>query len=244
MAIIELLSWSGNRVLIPANSRSVLFPPVQNTRALPRWTMDETAQQSDKPWRYAQESRLDINRMFTICSEMKRRQSERVIPAHQSSGRPTGGHRRLLLRVVTGGYQGVHRLIMGDAVKRAVFSCARAEIARKIGVPGGQKTRDLKKGECNSRWIRTLGVSANTMSLQSVRAFIQARAPDIAIIETADSSSTVELAAKAHCVAPAQIAKTICLGVGEKTLLIVGERDRPSRQSEGQGCLRRQGEHA
>ena len=59
------------------------------------------------------------------------------------------------------------------------------------------------------------------MSLQSVRAFIQARAPDIAIIETADSSSTVELAAKAHCVAPAQIAKTICLGVGEKTLLIV-----------------------
>jgi prolyl-tRNA editing enzyme YbaK/EbsC (Cys-tRNA(Pro) deacylase) len=59
------------------------------------------------------------------------------------------------------------------------------------------------------------------MSLQSVRAFIQARAPDIEIIETDDSSSTVELAAKAHHVEPAQIAKTICLGVGEKTLLIV-----------------------
>jgi prolyl-tRNA editing enzyme YbaK/EbsC (Cys-tRNA(Pro) deacylase) len=59
------------------------------------------------------------------------------------------------------------------------------------------------------------------MSLQSVRAFIQARAPDIKIIETDDSSSTVELAAKAHGVEPAQIAKTICLGVGEKTLLIV-----------------------
>jgi prolyl-tRNA editing enzyme YbaK/EbsC (Cys-tRNA(Pro) deacylase) len=59
------------------------------------------------------------------------------------------------------------------------------------------------------------------MSLQSVRAFIQARAPDIDIIETDDSSSTVELAAKAHHVEPAQIAKTICLGVGEKTLLIV-----------------------
>jgi prolyl-tRNA editing enzyme YbaK/EbsC (Cys-tRNA(Pro) deacylase) len=59
------------------------------------------------------------------------------------------------------------------------------------------------------------------MSLQSVRAFMQARAPDIEIIETDDSSSTVELAAKAHCVEPAQIAKTICLGVGERTLLIV-----------------------
>jgi prolyl-tRNA editing enzyme YbaK/EbsC (Cys-tRNA(Pro) deacylase) len=59
------------------------------------------------------------------------------------------------------------------------------------------------------------------MSLQSVRAFIQARAPDIEIIETDESSSTVELAAKAHRVEPAQIAKTICLRVGEKTLLIV-----------------------
>jgi prolyl-tRNA editing enzyme YbaK/EbsC (Cys-tRNA(Pro) deacylase) len=59
------------------------------------------------------------------------------------------------------------------------------------------------------------------MSLQSVRAFMQARAPDIEIIETDDSSSTVELAAKAHCVEPAQIAKTICFGVGERTLLIV-----------------------
>jgi prolyl-tRNA editing enzyme YbaK/EbsC (Cys-tRNA(Pro) deacylase) len=59
------------------------------------------------------------------------------------------------------------------------------------------------------------------MSLQSVRAFFQARAPDIKIIETDDSSSTVELAAQAHHVEPAQIAKTICLAVGEKTLLIV-----------------------
>jgi prolyl-tRNA editing enzyme YbaK/EbsC (Cys-tRNA(Pro) deacylase) len=59
------------------------------------------------------------------------------------------------------------------------------------------------------------------MSLQSVRAFMQARAPDIEIIETDDSSSTVELAAKAHRVEPAQIAKTICLGVGERTLLVV-----------------------
>src|SRR5262249_34181485 len=57
------------------------------------------------------------------------------------------------------------------------------------------------------------------MSLESVRAFLQANAPDIKIIETDASSSTVELAAKAHHVEPAQIAKTICLGA--KTLLIV-----------------------
>ena len=59
------------------------------------------------------------------------------------------------------------------------------------------------------------------MSLESVRAFLQANAPDIKIIETDASSSTVELAAKAHHVESAQIAKTICLGVGAKTLLIV-----------------------
>ena len=59
------------------------------------------------------------------------------------------------------------------------------------------------------------------VSLESVRAFLQANAPDIGLIETDDSSATVELAAKVHGVEPAQIAKTICLRVGDKTLLIV-----------------------
>jgi prolyl-tRNA editing enzyme YbaK/EbsC (Cys-tRNA(Pro) deacylase) len=59
------------------------------------------------------------------------------------------------------------------------------------------------------------------MSLESVRAFFRDKAPDIAVIETADSSSTVELAAKAHNVEPAQIAKTICLSVGGEVLLVV-----------------------
>jgi prolyl-tRNA editing enzyme YbaK/EbsC (Cys-tRNA(Pro) deacylase) len=59
------------------------------------------------------------------------------------------------------------------------------------------------------------------MSLDSVRAYLRANAPDIEIIETESSSSTVELAAKAHNVQPAQIAKTICLSVGERTLLVV-----------------------
>lgn len=59
------------------------------------------------------------------------------------------------------------------------------------------------------------------MSLKSVRAFFQANAPDIAIIETAASSSTVELAALAHDVEPAQIAKTICLKLRDTVLLVV-----------------------
>jgi prolyl-tRNA editing enzyme YbaK/EbsC (Cys-tRNA(Pro) deacylase) len=59
------------------------------------------------------------------------------------------------------------------------------------------------------------------MSLESVRAFFRANAPEIVVIETEDSSSTVELAAKAHDVEPAQIAKTICLSVGDKVLLVV-----------------------
>jgi prolyl-tRNA editing enzyme YbaK/EbsC (Cys-tRNA(Pro) deacylase) len=59
------------------------------------------------------------------------------------------------------------------------------------------------------------------MSLESVRAFFAAHAPDIAVVETEQSSATVELAAAAHGVAPAQIAKTICLRVGEAVLLVV-----------------------
>ncbi|MBY5813938.1 YbaK/EbsC family protein [Rhizobium leguminosarum] len=59
------------------------------------------------------------------------------------------------------------------------------------------------------------------MSLESVRAFFRAHAPDIEIIETAESSPTVALAAEAHGVEPAQIAKTICLRVGEQMILVV-----------------------
>ncbi|HEY1796069.1 MAG TPA: YbaK/EbsC family protein [Stellaceae bacterium] len=59
------------------------------------------------------------------------------------------------------------------------------------------------------------------MSLASVRAFFAANAPDVAVIETEASSSTVELAALAHGVEPAQIAKTICLRIGDRVLLVV-----------------------
>jgi prolyl-tRNA editing enzyme YbaK/EbsC (Cys-tRNA(Pro) deacylase) len=59
------------------------------------------------------------------------------------------------------------------------------------------------------------------MSVESVRAYFRAHAPDIGVIETDASSATVELAASAHGVEPAQIAKTICLSVNGNVLLIV-----------------------
>jgi prolyl-tRNA editing enzyme YbaK/EbsC (Cys-tRNA(Pro) deacylase) len=59
------------------------------------------------------------------------------------------------------------------------------------------------------------------MSLESVRAFFATHAPDIEIIVTEASSATVQLAAEAHGVEPAQIAKTICLRAGDTAMLIV-----------------------
>lgn len=59
------------------------------------------------------------------------------------------------------------------------------------------------------------------MSLESVRAFFAARAPDITVVVTEESSATVPLAAAAHGVAPDQIAKTICVRAGETTALVV-----------------------
>jgi prolyl-tRNA editing enzyme YbaK/EbsC (Cys-tRNA(Pro) deacylase) len=61
----------------------------------------------------------------------------------------------------------------------------------------------------------------STMSLESVRTFFSIHAPDIAVIETEASSATVTLAAEAHGVEPAQIAKTICIRIGETIMLIV-----------------------
>lgn len=63
------------------------------------------------------------------------------------------------------------------------------------------------------------------MSLESVRAFMAQHAPDIAIIETAESSATVPLAAAAHGVTPGQIAKTLSLRLGEEVVLVVARGD-------------------
>jgi prolyl-tRNA editing enzyme YbaK/EbsC (Cys-tRNA(Pro) deacylase) len=59
------------------------------------------------------------------------------------------------------------------------------------------------------------------MSVESVRAFFAQNAPDIAVIESPLSSATVTLAAQAYGVAPALIAKTLSLRVGERVVLIV-----------------------
>ena len=59
------------------------------------------------------------------------------------------------------------------------------------------------------------------MSLETVRAFFAAKAPDISVIESQQSSATVPLAAEAYGVEPARIAKTLSLRVGERVVLIV-----------------------
>jgi hypothetical protein len=63
------------------------------------------------------------------------------------------------------------------------------------------------------------------MSLDSVRAFLAEKAPDIAVIELATSTATVALAAQGHGVTPAQIAKTLSLRVREQDFLVVTSGD-------------------
>ncbi|HEV2554446.1 MAG TPA: YbaK/EbsC family protein [Bosea sp. (in: a-proteobacteria)] len=63
------------------------------------------------------------------------------------------------------------------------------------------------------------------MSLDSVRAFFATHAPDIAVMVTSESSATVQLAAAAHGVEPARIAKTLSLRVGERVVLVVARGD-------------------
>ncbi|MGN6062646.1 MULTISPECIES: YbaK/EbsC family protein [Brevundimonas] len=63
------------------------------------------------------------------------------------------------------------------------------------------------------------------MSLASVRAFFAERAPDIAVIELNVSTATVAEAAAAHTVEPGQIAKTLSLRAGDRTVLLVTAGD-------------------
>jgi prolyl-tRNA editing enzyme YbaK/EbsC (Cys-tRNA(Pro) deacylase) len=59
------------------------------------------------------------------------------------------------------------------------------------------------------------------MTVDSVRAFLAAHAPDIDILEIEASTATVEMAAAGHGVAPAQIAKTLSLRIKDRTILVV-----------------------
>jgi prolyl-tRNA editing enzyme YbaK/EbsC (Cys-tRNA(Pro) deacylase) len=58
------------------------------------------------------------------------------------------------------------------------------------------------------------------MSLESVRTFLAERAPDVAIVPLAHSSETMSLSA-AWGVKPAQIAKSLVLRAGERSLLLL-----------------------
>ncbi|MCJ2143106.1 YbaK/EbsC family protein [Methylobacterium sp. E-066] len=63
------------------------------------------------------------------------------------------------------------------------------------------------------------------MSLETVRAFFAEKAPDIAVIELTTSTATVAEAAAGHGVAPAQIAKTLSIRIGDQVALVVTRGD-------------------
>jgi prolyl-tRNA editing enzyme YbaK/EbsC (Cys-tRNA(Pro) deacylase) len=63
------------------------------------------------------------------------------------------------------------------------------------------------------------------MSLESVRAWLAANAPDLPLIEVAESTATVETAARALGVEPGRIAKTLAVRVGGTVFLLVARGD-------------------
>ena len=65
------------------------------------------------------------------------------------------------------------------------------------------------------------------MSLESVRRHLSEAAPDLEVLETPESSATVELAAAAHGVEPAQIAKTLSFRLKDDVFLVVARGDGP-----------------
>ena len=63
------------------------------------------------------------------------------------------------------------------------------------------------------------------MSLQSVRAWLAAHAPDLRLIEVAESTATVAAAASALGVEPGRIAKTLAVRAGDTVFLLVARGD-------------------
>jgi prolyl-tRNA editing enzyme YbaK/EbsC (Cys-tRNA(Pro) deacylase) len=59
------------------------------------------------------------------------------------------------------------------------------------------------------------------MSLESVRAWLAAHAPDLPLIEVEESTATVDTAAKALGVEPGRIAKSLAVRAGEQLFLLV-----------------------
>jgi prolyl-tRNA editing enzyme YbaK/EbsC (Cys-tRNA(Pro) deacylase) len=63
------------------------------------------------------------------------------------------------------------------------------------------------------------------MSLESVRAWLTANAPDLPLIEVAESTATVDTAARALGVEPGRIAKTLAVRVRDTVFLLVARGD-------------------
>ena len=63
------------------------------------------------------------------------------------------------------------------------------------------------------------------MSLDTVRADLAARAPDLQVMVTDASTATVQLAAAVHGCEPGQIAKTLAIRVGDEEFLLVTRGD-------------------
>jgi len=63
------------------------------------------------------------------------------------------------------------------------------------------------------------------MSLESVKDFLEENDLNFEIFEMEESTATVELAAKAHGVAPELIAKTIAVKLKDRSILIVTKGD-------------------
>lgn len=63
------------------------------------------------------------------------------------------------------------------------------------------------------------------MSLESVRAWLAAHAPDLPLIEVEESTATVETAAQALGVQPGRIAKTLAVRAGDHVFLVVARGD-------------------
>ena len=63
------------------------------------------------------------------------------------------------------------------------------------------------------------------MSLESVKAWLADRAPDLRLIDVEETTATVETAAKALGVAPGRIAKTLAVRAGEHLFLLCTRGD-------------------
>ncbi|MBA3511486.1 YbaK/EbsC family protein [Sphingomonas sp.] len=63
------------------------------------------------------------------------------------------------------------------------------------------------------------------MSLESARMWLAAHAPDVELIEVAQSTATVDAAALALGVEPARIAKTLAVRAGDEVFLLVARGD-------------------